>query len=142
MSKCQCIECNPYGESEDDMTDAQRERFEKAFTIPEGVYFDSKSNVYTTTDPVNQWSIAMCLSHKYFGWQAAEAQRQARIDELMAALKDLPWRIEDIAHTLQSRGAGDQRIYGRDEWSVPIVNLNTMLGKVNKAILSAVGEVK
>lgn len=57
--------------------------------------------------------------------------------ELLAALKDLPWRIEDIADALQSRGVGDQRIYGCDEWSTPVVNLNTMLRAVGSSVTKA-----
>lgn len=116
------------------MTDAQRERFEIAMRKV-GYGALKRSEQYG----VYEWPPT---EHAWQGWQAAEAQQQARIDELLSTLKDLPWRIEDIAGMLQSRGAGEQRIYGCDEWSTPVLNLNTMLDKVNNTILAAAGEVR
>lgn len=49
-------------------------------------------------------------------------------------LKDLRWRIDDVRDMLMSRGFGDERIYGCDEWSTPTVNLQTAINVIDKAI--------
>jgi hypothetical protein len=46
---------------------------------------------------------------------------------------DLTWRLEDIAHSLQVEVRGD-RLYGLDEWSTPIVNLNSAINAANKLV--------
>jgi len=48
--------------------------------------------------------------------------------------KDLLWRLEDIKEMLMSRGVGGARIYGCDEWSVPVKNIDTMIGKLEADI--------
>lgn len=58
-------------------------------------------------------------------------------DELKAELKDLLWRVDDIASMLKSRGVGGQRIYGCDEWSAPVSNLKTMELKIIAALAKA-----
>ena len=51
-----------------------------------------------------------------------------------ALLKDLKWRMGDIREMLMSRGIGDQRIYGCDEWSTPTVNLAKAIELIDAAM--------
>jgi len=44
--------------------------------------------------------------------------------------KDLLWRLEDIKEMLMSRGVGDERIYGCDEWQSPIKNIDSAISKI------------
>lgn len=46
--------------------------------------------------------------------------------------KDILWRLEDIKEMLMSRGVGGERIYGCDEWSAPIQNIDTMTALIKK----------
>jgi hypothetical protein len=48
-------------------------------------------------------------------------------------LKDLRWRINDVRETLME-SFGDRRIYGCDEWSTPVVNLQRAIDKIERAI--------
>ena len=79
-------------------------------------------------------------------WQytesAAQAHRLAVIeplytaapDSLLELLADLRWRINDIRDDL-IRSRGDcGSIYGIDEWSVPAVNLQLALAKIDSAL--------
>jgi hypothetical protein len=50
-------------------------------------------------------------------------------------LKDLRWRIADVRETLMSSW-GDRRIYGCDEWSTPVVNLQRAIDKIDRATAS------
>lgn len=47
-------------------------------------------------------------------------------------LKDLRWRINDVRDMLMS-SFGDRRIYGCDEWSTPVVNLQRAIDKIDRA---------
>ncbi len=47
---------------------------------------------------------------------------------------DILWHLEDIKEMLMSRGVGGERIYGCDEWSVPVKNIDTMIGKLEAEI--------
>jgi len=51
-------------------------------------------------------------------------------------LKDLRWRIADVREMLMSSW-GDRRIYGCDEWSTPVVNLQRAIDKIDRAIAAA-----
>ena len=51
-------------------------------------------------------------------------------------LKDLRWRIADVREMLMSSWGG-QRIYGCDEWSTPVVNLQRAIDKIDRAIAAA-----
>ena len=44
--------------------------------------------------------------------------------------KDLLWRLEDIKEMLMSRGVGGARIYGCDEWSAPVQNIDSAISKI------------
>jgi hypothetical protein len=50
-------------------------------------------------------------------------------------LKDLRWRIADVRETLMSSW-GERRIYGCDEWSTPVVNLQRAMDKIDRAIVT------
>jgi len=41
--------------------------------------------------------------------------------------KDILWRLNDIKDMLMSRGVGGDRLYGCDEWSTPVVNINSLI---------------
>lgn len=53
-------------------------------------------------------------------------------------LKDLRWRMDDVREMLMS-SFGDRRIYGCDEWSTPVVNLQRAIDKIDTAIAAATG---
>ena len=46
--------------------------------------------------------------------------------------KDILWRLDDIKEMLMSRGVGDERIYGCDEWSAPIQNIDILASLIKK----------
>lgn len=56
------------------------------------------------------------------------------IESLQKTLKDLKWRIQDTADQLQSYGMGGERLYGLDEWSVPIQNLAKAVSVIDKVL--------
>ena len=41
--------------------------------------------------------------------------------------KEVLWRLKDIREMLKERGVDGAKLYGCDEWSVPIVNLNNVI---------------
>ena len=53
----------------------------------------------------------------------------------VALLKDLRWRISDTRDQLmRSRcGAGEESLYGIDEWSTPAVNLQLAIDLIDQA---------
>lgn len=53
--------------------------------------------------------------------------------ELERVVKDVRWRVADTTDQLQSYGFNGDRLYGLDEWSVPIRNLNIAIGMLEKA---------
>ena len=53
--------------------------------------------------------------------------------ELARVVKDVRWRIADTTDQLQAYGHNGDRLYGLDEWSVPIRNLNIAIGMLEKA---------
>ena len=53
--------------------------------------------------------------------------------ELERVVKDVRWRVADTTDQLQAYGFNGDRLYGLDEWSVPIRNLNIAIGMLEKA---------
>ena len=53
--------------------------------------------------------------------------------ELERVVKDVRWRVADTTDQLQAHGFNGDRLYGLDEWSVPIRNLNIAIGMLEKA---------
>ena len=53
--------------------------------------------------------------------------------ELERVVKDVRWRVADTTDQLQAYGHNGDRLYGLDEWSVPIRNLNIAIGMLEKA---------
>ena len=53
--------------------------------------------------------------------------------ELERVDKDVRWRVADTTDQLQAYGHNGDRLYGLDEWSVPIRNLNIAIGMLEKA---------
>lgn len=53
--------------------------------------------------------------------------------ELERVVKDVRWRVADTTDQLQAYGHNGDRLYGLDEWSVPIRNLNIAIGILEKA---------
>ena len=53
--------------------------------------------------------------------------------ELARVVKDVRWRVADTTDQLQAHGFNGDRLYGLDEWSVPIRNLNIAIGMLEKA---------
>jgi hypothetical protein len=51
-------------------------------------------------------------------------------------LNDLRWRINDVRDMLMS-SFGDRRIYGCDEWSTPVVNLQRAIDKIDLSIAAS-----
>ena len=41
--------------------------------------------------------------------------------------KEILWRLNNIREILIERGVGGDRIYGCDEWSTPILNINSLI---------------
>ena len=41
--------------------------------------------------------------------------------------KEILWRLNDIREMLMERGVGGDRLYGCDEWSTPILNINSLI---------------
>jgi hypothetical protein len=54
--------------------------------------------------------------------------------ELANVIKDVKWRVFDTTDQLQAYSHSGDRLYGLDEWSVPIRNLNMAIGILGKAI--------
>ena len=64
----------------------------------------------------------------------AELRRlRAENAELERVVKDVRWRVADTTDQLQAYGHNGDRLYGLDEWSVPIRNLNIAIGILEKA---------
>ena len=64
----------------------------------------------------------------------AELRRlRAENAELARVVKDVRWRVADTTDQLQAYGHNGDRLYGLDEWSVPIRNLNIAIGMLEKA---------
>lgn len=64
----------------------------------------------------------------------AELRRlRAEKAELARVVKDVRWRVADTTDQLQAYGHNGDRLYGLDEWSVPIRNLNIAIGMLEKA---------
>ena len=64
----------------------------------------------------------------------AELRRlRAENAELERVVKDVRWRVADTTDQLQAHGFNGDRLYGLDEWSVPIRNLNIAIGMLEKA---------
>ena len=55
---------------------------------------------------------------------------EARIEGLE---KDIIWRLEDIKEMLMSKTVGGGLLYGCDEWSTPVVNLDTAIKVIRNA---------
>lgn len=53
-----------------------------------------------------------------------------RMDEKLK--KEIIFRLEDIREMLMSRGVGGERIYGCDEWSVPVQNITSLIKLIDK----------
>lgn len=53
--------------------------------------------------------------------------------ELERVVKDVRWRVADTTDQLQAYSHNGDRLYGLDEWSVPIRNLNIAIGILEKA---------
>ena len=49
---------------------------------------------------------------------------------LNVGLADVLWRLRDIREMLMHSGFSGQSTYGCDEWSTPIVNLNSAIKRV------------
>lgn len=45
-------------------------------------------------------------------------------------IDDILWRLGDIRDMLMETGIGGQRLYGCDEWSTPVRNLNAAIAKL------------
>lgn len=54
------------------------------------------------------------------------------VDCTKCDLGDLLWRLRDIREMLMFSSAGGRSAYGCDEWSVPIVNLDIVIKKIEK----------
>ena len=64
----------------------------------------------------------------------AELRRlRAENAELARVVKDVRWRVADTTDQLQAYSHNGDRLYGLDEWSVPIRNLNIAIGMLEKA---------
>ena len=64
----------------------------------------------------------------------AELHRlRAENAELARVVKDVRWRVADTTDQLQAYGHNGDRLYGLDEWSAPIRNLNIAIGMLEKA---------
>ena len=61
------------------------------------------------------------------------AKDAGRLEELLRVAKDVRWRVADTTDQLQAYGYNGDRLYGLDEWSVPIRNLNIAIGMLEKA---------
>ena len=57
----------------------------------------------------------------------------SHIEGLVRVVKDVRWRVADTTDQLQAYGYNGDRLYGLDEWSVPIRNLNIAIGMLEKA---------
>jgi hypothetical protein len=83
------------------------------------------------------------LSAKYLGCHRADVMRdiidslRAENAELLRVVKDVRWRVWDTTDQLQAYGFNGDRLYGLDEWSVPIRNLNMAVGMLEKAMEQA-----
>ena len=51
-------------------------------------------------------------------------------------LRDIRWRIDDIRDMLMKQNGRGDRIYGCDEWSTPVVNLQTAIAVIDAALKS------
>ena len=51
--------------------------------------------------------------------------------------KEVLWRLNDIRDMLMSRGIGGVRLYGCDEWSTPVVNIDSLIKLVGAKDTSA-----
>ena len=64
----------------------------------------------------------------------AELRRlRAENAELARVVKDVRWRVADTTDQLQAYDYNGDHLYGLDEWSVPIRNLNIAIGMLEKA---------
>jgi len=61
-------------------------------------------------------------------------QLRAENAELRAVVKDVRWRVWDTTDQLQAYSHNGDRLYGLDEWSVPIRNLNLAVGILDTAM--------
>ena len=52
------------------------------------------------------------------------------LDRLRVGLDDMLWRLTDIRTQLMGRNLRDTSVYGLDEWSTPIVNLDIAIKKL------------
>jgi hypothetical protein len=89
------------------------------------------------THPTYRISQVIAASDEYTAPIFRSAEGSATDD----LLRDLRWRIADVREMLMS-SFGDRRIYGCDEWSTPVVNLNLAIGMLDLAIAAtaATGE--
>ena len=60
-------------------------------------------------------------------------QLSAENAELERVVKDVRWRVADTTDQLQAYSHNGDRLYGLDEWSVPIRNLNIAISMLEKA---------
>jgi len=68
----------------------------------------------------------------------AELRRlRAENAELGRVVKDVRWRVDDTTDQLQAYSHNGDRLYGLDEWSVPIRNLKIAIGILGTAMESA-----
>ena len=84
-----------------------------------------------------------CASKTYGGMQVDRSKAAYILDEfrrlraenaeLARVVKDVRWRVADTTDQLQAYGHNGDRLYGLDEWSVPIRNLNIAIGILEKA---------
>ncbi len=73
------------------------------------------------------------VQEKWEGWCASESSFRESLP--VEPLKDLRWRIIDTRITLLARSHSDEAIYGCDEWSAPIVNLDLALSLIESLLL-------
>lgn len=73
-------------------------------------------------------------SHATITALTAELRRlRAENAELECVVKDVRWRVADTTDQLQAYSHNGDRLYGLDEWSVPIRNLNIAISMLEKA---------
>ena len=77
---------------------------------------------------------SMTMRTAYVSLIVAEIGRlRAENAELARVVKDVRWRVAGTTDQLQAYGHNGDRLYGLDEWSVPIRNLNIAIGMLEKA---------
>lgn len=76
---------------------------------------------------------AACNRDKILSMTQELRRLRAENSELARVVKDVRWRVADTTDQLQAYGHNGDRLYGLDEWSVPIRNLNIAIGMLEKA---------